>query len=126
MKLFIEVMPFVVVAALAAPFAIKGPNGTSLMSLDKLRIPAVSLPDFSKATEGLKTGTGEAEGEPAKAVEVFKWRDEKGVWHFSDKLEQGRSAQKLSVDSNAGVVHFSGAGNSREEAPEIQGRRRRT
>ena len=83
------------------------------MSLDKLRLPTVSLPDFGKTAEAVSAGLGEAREQPAKAVAVFKWQDEKGVWHFSDNVARGQSAQKLSVDPNANLVHFAAAEDSR-------------
>jgi hypothetical protein len=112
MKLFVKVMLFVIVAALAAPFVIKGPDGRALMSLDRLRAPAVRLPDFSAAVDTVKAGLGEVVEEPAKPMAVFKWQDEKGVWHFSDKVEPGRSAQKLDVNPDANLVHFAAAEHS--------------
>ena len=56
MKLFVKFMLFIVVAALAAPFVLKGPDGRPLMSLDKLRLPTVSLPDFGKTAEAVSAG----------------------------------------------------------------------
>jgi hypothetical protein len=91
MKLFVKLMLFVVVAALAAPFVLKGPNGAPLMSLDGIRMPEVSLPDLGEVRDTLKAGVRAADEEPANVTEVFKWRDDEGVWHFSDKGGAGRS-----------------------------------
>ena len=112
MKLFVKLMLLIIVAALAAPFVIKGPDGKALVSLDRLRTPAVILPDFSAAVDAVKSGMSEVEEEPAKVMAVYKWQDEKGVWHFSDKLEPGRAVQKLDVNPDANLVHFAAAENS--------------
>lgn len=121
MKLFIKVILLVVVAALAGPFIITGPNGRPLMSLDRLRVPAVSLTDFGKAAAAVKTGVSDASEAPAKPTTVFKWRDENGQWHFSGKEQPGHSAQILSVDPAANVVHFAAAENSHGAAPPTSG-----
>ena len=115
MKLFVKLMLFIVVAALAAPFILKGPDGRPLMSLDMLKAPDVKLPDFSKAADAVSASLNKAGEEPSKAVAVYKWQDENGSWHFSDNVEQGQSAQKLNVDPNANLVHYEGAGESRAQ-----------
>jgi hypothetical protein len=117
-KIFVKLMLFVVVAAVAAPFVIKGPDGRPLVTLDSLRTPDVNLPDFTKAADAIKAGLGD---EPDKVKAVFKWQDEKGMWHFSDNKEQGRSAGKLNVDPNANLVHFAAAGNTQAPASAING-----
>ena len=110
-------MLFVVVAALAAPFVLKGPDGGVLMSPDRLRTPAVSLLDFSAAADTIKAGLDEAVEAPAKPMAVIKWQDENGEWHFSDKIERGRSAAILSVDPNTNLVHFAADEGAPTEAP---------
>jgi hypothetical protein len=117
MKLFIKIMLLVVVAALAGPFIIKGPNGGSLMTLEKLGVPAVSMPDFGKAAAVVKASVSQAGASPAEPIAVYKWRDDYGRWHFSDKAQRGRSAQIVDVDPGNNVVHFAAADNSRSAAP---------
>lgn len=119
MKIFVKLMLFIVVAAVAAPFVIKGPDGRPWMTLDSLRTPDANLPDFSKATDALKAGLNTLGDEPVKARAVFKWQDETGMWHFSDNKERGRSAEKLTVDPNANLVHFAVAGD--RQAPAVSG-----
>jgi len=117
MKLFIKIMLLVVVAALAGPFIIKGPNGGSLMTLEKLGVPAVSMPDFGKAAAAVKARVSAASEAPAESIAVFKWRDDNGQWHYSDKTQRGRPAQILDVDPENNAVHFAAADNSRSAAP---------
>ena len=106
MKLFIKLMILVVVAAVAAPFFLKGPDGRPLLSWDRLHAPEVRLPDLGKAADTMRESLGTEDEARAKPVEVFKWQDEKGGWHYSDNNEQGRQAQKLTVDPNANLSHF--------------------
>jgi len=117
MKLFLKLMLLLVVTALAGPFIIKGPNGRPLMTLDKLRLPAVSMPDFGKAAAVVKASVSQAGASPAEPIAVYKWRDDYGRWHFSDKAQRGRSAQIVDVDPGNNVVHFAAADNSRSVAP---------
>lgn len=118
MKVFIKLMLLIVVAAVAAPFFILGPDGRPLWSLDGLHAPSTSLPSFSGVEDSVKESVEETVEAPAKPVEVFKWQDENGVWHYSDIREQGRPAQSMTVNPNAGVVHLEPIRNpDREEAP---------
>ncbi len=112
MKLFIKLMLFVVVAAVAAPFFLKSPDGEALVSWDRLQVPEVSLPDLGGTMEKVKENLGTEEAVHAKPVEVFKWQDENGVTHYSDNSEQGRTARKLTVDPNANLTHYEPAKNS--------------
>jgi hypothetical protein len=120
MKLFIKVM-LLVVAALAGPFIIKGPNGKPLMSLDRVRVPAISLPGLAKAATAVKGSVSEASETPAKPIVVFKWCDKNGRWHFSDTAKRGQPAQSLSVDPGANVLHFAATDNPRTAAPTVGG-----
>jgi hypothetical protein len=48
------------VAALAGPFIIKGPNGKLLMNLDRVGVPAISLPALAKAAATVMASTTQA------------------------------------------------------------------
>lgn len=106
MKLFIKLMLFVVVTAVASLFLIKGPDGRAVMSWDRLQVPEMSLPDLAKAADKIKEGLDATKEGSAGPIEVYKWQDEKGIWHYSDNDEQQRSAQKLTVDPNANLTHY--------------------
>jgi hypothetical protein len=106
MKLFIKLMLLVVVAAVAAPFFISGRDGRPILSLDRLRAPHSSAPDIGNTEDSLTENVDETDEVSGKPVEVFKWQDENGAWHFSDTQEQGQAAQTVTVDPNASVVHL--------------------
>ena len=122
MSLFIKLILLVVAAAMAAPFFLKGPDGAPLLSWDRLHAPEVRLPDLGKAADTMREGLGAAEEARAKPVEVFKWHDEEGVWHYSDNNEQGRQAQKLTVDPNANLSHFEPANASGHKEQTVSAR----
>lgn len=111
MKLFIKLMLFIIVAAVAAPFFIKGPDGRPLMTFDRLHTPSVKLPDLGKAADAVKATLNTAGEERAKVIAVYKWQDAHGVWHFADNAEEGRRAQQVSVNPNANMVHFTAQGD---------------
>jgi len=103
MKSFVKLMLLVAVAAL---FFISGRDGRSLLSLDRLRAPHSSAPDTGNSEDGLTENADETDEVSSKPVEVFKWQDENGVWHFADTKEQGQAAQTVTVNPNASVVHL--------------------
>ena len=43
-KLFVKLMVFLLILAVAGPFLLKGPDGRPLLSLDDLKLPSLSLP----------------------------------------------------------------------------------
>jgi hypothetical protein len=107
MKLFIKLTLFLVVAAVAAPFFITSPAGKPMLTLNGLKAPDAHLPDFKKAVAGVKESlSAEGKEQSAQRMEVFRWQDEKGVWHYSDTKEQGRPAQIVTLNPNASVVHL--------------------
>lgn len=92
MGLFIKLMMFLVVLALAAPFVMKGPDGKPLMTLDDIKIPDISMPEeikqlpgkvedmqrqISNATQGDKSSSG-------NSSKVYSWVDEQGNQHYSN------------------------------------------
>ncbi len=96
-------MVVVAAVAVAAPFFITDKNGKPLMSLDGVRAPEVVLPSaLNEAVSTLRPAAGEAAG----TVQVFKWQDETGVWHFSDTREEGQAVTAVTVNPNANLLHF--------------------
>ena len=65
-------------AALIAPFFLRGPNGQPLMTLD----------DF------IDTPTTSVDLTPTS---VYRWKDEYGVWQFGDDPPAGVEAQEMEI-----------------------------
>ena len=40
----------------------------------------------------------------SKNVDIYKWQDEKGVWHFSDTQNTQKNAQVVTVNSDTNVI----------------------
>jgi hypothetical protein len=126
MKLFVKLMMFLVVLALAGPFIMRGPDGRPLMSLKDLSIPDFSLP--KSAPEELSGNEQEAyiawskdEGKPegpkvyvidpkseapivAQAGVYYRWKDANGVWQFSNLPNPDSPNIVVETDPDANVL----------------------
>lgn len=102
----VKLISLLLAAVLTAPFFIKGPDGRPLLSWDRLHMPAVTLPDLGSAVNPLKHGLSGDEEPRSVPVQVFKWQDERGIWHYSDDPMPGQKAQSLTVDPNANLSHY--------------------
>ena len=110
MRLIMGLCLLALLAAGAAPFFLKGPDGRPLMTLDEL------MPDASTALDDLeRTARDAAErfgdeddhhGEAASdgGAVVHRWQDENGVWHFSSEAPVGRESETLVLDGNINIV----------------------
>ena len=79
MKFFVKLMIAAVVLAVLAPFTVlKGKDGKPLMSFRDLKMPNLALPEVPDAVKGAGLK------QDGKDV-IYKWKDAKGVLHFSSK-----------------------------------------
>ncbi|MBV1919149.1 MAG: hypothetical protein KUG73_00590 [Pseudomonadales bacterium] len=128
MKLFSKLMMFVLVAALAAPFFLKGPGGRPLMTLQDLSLPSFGLP--GKAAGPVEVLSGKDEGASiqwggskstkngvlVKATDTegqllqearntyYRWKDNEGVWQFTKQPNPNTENFLMKVDPNANIV----------------------
>ena len=122
MKLFIKLMLFVVVLAMAGPFFMTGPDGRPLLTLQKLGFPSVSqlkqmvsaarnnikLPN--SATENTTSSTAEASVSPtiahaARGKVFYKWQNDQGTWQFSnDPPPSPTTYQEIYTDPQANII----------------------
>ena len=66
------------VAALIAPFFLRGPDGQPLMTLDDfIEVPSPSV--------------------SINPPQVYRWQDEHGVWQFGDDPPAGVEAQEIEI-----------------------------
>lgn len=84
----------IVVIAIAAPFFIPGPDGTPIMTLEKLNIGSFSLPDI-----GLGDGT-----EDSGVETVYRYQDDQGVWHYTDQVPVDNSAEQIEVSTDINLI----------------------
>lgn len=95
-KLIIKLILFAVVLACAGPFILKDRDGRPLLTVDKIKLPHISLPDFDlkalfpkktpKPVETEKLSPDSIVPEEGQEVETFyTFKDEKGVTHFTNQ-----------------------------------------
>lgn len=104
MKLFVKVLCFGLVLALAGPFVMRGPDGQPLYTPAQAwrslqsSMPALDVPDVM----------------PSKPVAVYRWQDAEGQWHFSGQPPaEGTPFTVLEIDPKTNAV-----GTAPEPAPE--------
>lgn len=109
MKLFIKLLMFLVVLALAAPFFMKKPDGSPMLTLQSIGLKSVVD----------KVDAVKHEVSAPKTAQVYRWQDEKGVWHYSDQA-QTATAEKHQVNiSQNRLKHLDVAPESEDETPAV-------
>jgi hypothetical protein len=101
MKFKIGFMLFILVAAMAAPYFIKGRDGKPLMQF--------------KGSESLDIISTEQTRQ-----EYLKWQDEKGVWHFGEKAPEGVTPEVVNVDTAANIIRSVRIEKEEPEEPQEQ------
>ena len=130
-KLFVKLMMFLVILALAGPFILRGPDGQPMLSLDDLKLPDVraSLPTVTTAPD---TSLLPATEKPfiqwsdrenpifnpdrlsreqlaqltikEQANIYYRWQDQNGVWQFSALPNRNTLNFVVKTDPNANVL----------------------
>jgi hypothetical protein len=95
----LKIMAFLLVAAFVGLFFIDGPNGKRIMTVDDF-IPSVpaSLDDLAPA-----------DIVPSGPTKVYKWKDENGIWQFSNKEEDsqglvGNAVETMELDGDINIM----------------------
>ena len=92
--MMIKLMIFAVILAGAALFFIKGPDGKHLLTVDKL------FGDFPGSSADLLPG----ESETPAVTRIYKWKDEDGVWQFSNSPADKEGAEVIELDGQINIV----------------------
>lgn len=105
MKRLLKLIIVITLLALAAPFLMKTPIGQSVLNLDKLE-----KFDVQQLLSRLFAPTGNiAEQTPSKKLNsslpsesdvnrsVYRWQDEHGQWHYSDKAPNAQAAETVTL-----------------------------
>ena len=80
MRLVYLILTLALIAAVAGPFFMKGPDGAPLMTVDK--VVEDNVPDTLRSTE------------------AYRWQDASGKWHFSDEPPQQSGAEQFTITPN--------------------------
>ncbi len=133
-KLFVKLMLFMLVLAMAGPFLLKRPDGRPFLSLSDLKLPSfsmpsVSLPGSADLKETLPATGGSQQwiqwsDKGAKAFNpdvltreqlaqldikaqdniFYRWQDNNGVWQFSTVPNRNTTNLVVRTDPNANVL----------------------
>lgn len=87
----IKIMIVLLILACGGLFFIKGPDGEPFLTLGDFK-PDFSLPSAASLTAKL----GE-DSISSKPVKVFRWQDEDGNWHFSNKEADAEGAETIEL-----------------------------
>jgi|TARA_Y100000310_G_scaffold331425_1_gene404971 hypothetical protein len=97
----IKIMIALLIIAFGGLFFIKGPGGEPFLTLEDLK-PDLSLPDAGSLTAS-KEDPDETSGKPVK---VYRWKDDEGNWHFSNKEEDAEGAELMEVQETNTIPAF--------------------
>lgn len=104
MKLFVKLMLFVVILALAGPFFIKGPNGQPMWQVSEVRNSIVLGWDrLQRRFAGTVDGAKQLPGMDS-SVTVHRWQDETGQWHYTQNAPEGIVSDTLLIDPQTNLI----------------------
>ncbi|MEL6209511.1 MAG: DUF4124 domain-containing protein [Pseudomonadota bacterium] len=96
-------MMLVLVLAIAGPFFLKGPDGRPMMTMDDVRgTMARTGSSFKTQWRRLRGDVGQALGdENAGKVQMHRWKDASGQWHYGDEVPDGVVSETIYIDPDA-------------------------
>ena len=126
MKLFVKLMMFLVVLALAGPFIMRGPDGRPLMTVQDLNLPDFSLPSVAPGTPSDKQQqawiTWSRDDSSAKQPKVYvidpsneqpstarpgvfyRWKDSDGSWQITGLPNPNTPNIVIETDPDANIL----------------------
>ncbi|MEM1262910.1 MAG: DUF4124 domain-containing protein [Pseudomonadota bacterium] len=103
MRLFAKLMLLLVIAALAGPFILKGSDGKPLWSIASVKASVQSVWNQlgNDAEQNLQAVGVDAMSDD---VEIYRWQDENGQWHFSEEPPAGIAAETMTIDPDTNMI----------------------
>jgi len=93
-------------AVIIGPFFFKTENGKPIVSMPTVDdfIPDKIIPD-SLMPGGNNTNKNASRATTSNEQTYFKWKDEKGAWHYGDQPPPGsQNVSTLQVDTNVNII----------------------
>ena len=104
-KLAIKLIIVALVIAAGGLFLVEGPDGNPLLSLDDLGLNAES---FDSLSFDPRTISSENLSDDSKAssgtTTIYKWKDEEGIWQFSNTPVERPGVEVMEVDGNVNII----------------------
>lgn len=85
MGIFNKLLLLVLVLAVASPFILKKPDGTPYMDINQFLKPVNSVKESVMPTE---------------SKQLYRWKDEKGNWQYTDHPPSNPGAESFTVKHN--------------------------
>ena len=134
-KLFYRLIILSLIGMLVSPFILKKENGTAIMSKDdffsfdseliksKYVIAMAKIKRILKKKSNMTDSPGTLAPEYTK---LYKWKDEKGEWHFSDAPAENYNNEEIKININRNVLNFGelpseGAGSDEDKSTTSRG-----
>ncbi|MFP6807774.1 MAG: hypothetical protein VB957_11435 [Pseudomonadales bacterium] len=99
-KWAIKLMIVALVIAAGGLFFIEGPDGNPLLSLDDLGLIAASFDPRTISSELLSDDSKASSG----PTTIYKWKDEEGIWQFSNTPVEQPGVEVMEVDGNVNII----------------------
>ena len=105
----LKVMVVLMIAAFVGMFFIDGPNGERIMTLEDF-IPEVPQSLDEVLDEALnERRPSSADLRPSAPAKVYKWKDENGIWQFSNREEDsmdnaGNDVEMMELDGDINIM----------------------
>ena len=107
MKLYLKFLIFIVVLACAGPFLLKRSDGRPWMTASDLKAPDLAMPDTSPLTDEIEKLSDPAPEDAASDhTTVYKWQDENGGWHFSNRADPTHPGEAVKINTNTNTVQM--------------------
>ena len=75
------------------------------MMASDLKAPDVAVPDISPVTDQIEIfGEDKPAEKKVQLTTVYKWQDENGGWHFSNKADPSHPAEEVMINNNTNTV----------------------
>lgn len=95
--MMVKLIILVVILGCVGLFVVKGPDGEPLMTVEKL------FEGFPTSLSDLLPADTEAKEAPA-ITKIYKWKDENGVWQFSNSPVDEEGAEIMELDGQINTV----------------------
>ena len=105
MKLFLYLISVIVIIALMGLFVIKKPDGQAWLSLDDLSFNTHEIENTVKSlTSKLSVVHDNYTKEDDSQLKIYRWKDSKGNWSYSDNPESEMQSEEVFLDPKAIIV----------------------
>jgi hypothetical protein len=96
LKYFLGSMVVLAILACIAPFFLKGPGNTALITPDRIKLPDKKLPGRKNVDTRLNTPKTTASRLKDQVI-IYRWQDKDGTWHFTDYPNPDGPSQVIHV-----------------------------